>query len=305
MNNILLYVVYHDDISFKICYDDLCQYPWIRFIKIETTKYCESIFFDYLLEHYETLKDYDFVGMITYSFASKIELSTLLDAHKNITEGKFNDFDIIGLRQLKYTIGDESQIGITKHLVRLLNKVGFLPTNEVMPIHYETPIVYFKEVMKIPNSFSKRKAYFLTTRPLTLFDINASSSRPDISKELQQKADTINCNNIDWNLHLLKIIPFYSNYWLMKPQILRPFLQWARLVKDIIDNDPVLAYENSNYKANSQNLIPIFNHPWMTWHPFIMERLVCIYAYMTNARIHTYESQIKVRNNKKVFGTFN
>lgn len=306
MNNLLLYVVYHDDKSFKICYEQLYKYSWIQFIKIETTKYCESIFFDYLLEHYETWKSYDFVGMITYSFATKIELSILLDAYKNITEGKFNDFDIIGLRRLKYGIGDQSQIGIGKHLVELMNKVHYMLNKEVFEGRHEIQKVTSREVKTHSTTYSNKK----DRRVSVLASVNVSPRSHGIDNDasnLQLIPRTYQHKNlydmIDWNSHMNKVVPFYSNYWIAKSDILKPFLKWAKLVKDLIDTDPILAEENSHYKVDSKDFIPIFGRPYMTWHPFIMERMICIYAYLSKAHIHTYETAIKVRNNKKVFGT--
>lgn len=271
MNNLLLYVVYHDDESFKICYDLLYKYPWIRFEKIETTKYCESIFFKFLLDHYDDWKLYDFVGMITYSFSSKIPLETLLDAYKNISENKFNEYDIIALRKLKYKIGDHSQIGISKHLVEIMNKVFLNDVSKGINNTYDNTIRAISSRDIIKSSYRKN--------PITLHKLSF-----DIS-------------DID------KIVPFYSNYWICKPFILKSFLLWAKEVKGIMDSDTTIN-ENSYYKANSPSFIPIFNRPFMTWHPFLMERMICIYAYLIKARLYTYESTMKVTNDKKRFGKF-
>ncbi|MEX0598362.1 MAG: hypothetical protein WD512_17880 [Candidatus Paceibacterota bacterium] len=356
MNNVLLYVIYHDEKSYEICFNQLGHYYWIKFIKIETTKYCESIFFDYLLKNNSEWKNYEFVGMITYSFASKIEISTLLDANKKITEGNFKGYDIIGLRKLKYGIGEQSQIGITKHLVTLMETIGnSLPNYENNSFERkereekekgkererdggkekererdgeretererekeregeretdesrEIPIVLTKDA--ISANYTQKKANNLNSL-CTLMNKNKNkkelienqTQKPVIFYQEMIKIPEKNDDKLDWKPLIEKVTPFYSNYWIARPKFLTSFLQWAKIAKDVLDKDPVLAEENSKYKANSKDLIPIFGCPYMTWHPFIMERLICIYVYLVNARLYTYETTIKVENNKKTFG---
>lgn len=293
MNNLLLYVVYHDDESFKICYDLLYKYPWIRFEKIETTKYCESIFFKFLLDHYDDWKLYDFVGMITYSFSSKIPLETLLDAYKNISENKFNEYDIIALRKLKYKIGDHSQIGISKHLVEIMNKVLLNNVSKSLCScdQMTSPRSNILNIVNTPDNIIRS----ISSRDI----IKASYRKTPITPPKLPTLDKLSLDISDID----KIVPFYSNYWICKPSVLKSFLLWAKEVKDIMDSDTNIN-ENSYYKANSPSFIPIFNRPFMTWHPFLMERMICIYAYLVKARLYTYESTMKVTNDKKRFGKF-
>ena len=69
-NNALLYVIYHDDIS----YSEIEKYKNIdniKLLKIKQTKYFESIFFEYLYDNKNEWIFKKYVGMVTYSFEKK------------------------------------------------------------------------------------------------------------------------------------------------------------------------------------------------------------------------------------------
>lgn len=68
---LLLYMVCHDDASFKIATDYSKKYSWITPVQIPNTKYMESIVFYMLKDRYQEWKDKTHVGIIKYSFEEK------------------------------------------------------------------------------------------------------------------------------------------------------------------------------------------------------------------------------------------
>lgn len=254
---VCIFVIYHDHVSLEICHDKLSKFPWIKFMKIETTKYCESIFFEYLKSHPEEWQEFEFVGMITYSYKDKILLSTLEKMVLSINIGNFNDYDIIGLRGLHFSI--DNQCGIRNHIISIMKMV---PMPKVC-LSDNTALEPFKSVF---------------------------------NKEQIQAGFNI-------EPHMLRILPFFSNYWVIRSKYLTGYLNWSSLVKQVIEKDPIIATENSHYKTKSKRFTHIFGVPYMTWHPFLMERMICIYTYFTNLRLYVYESSLPVRNDKKKFAT--
>jgi hypothetical protein len=348
-SRVLIYVVYHDDKSYETCYKLLHQYPWAKFIKIPTTKYCESIMFDYLLEHQrEWMIGYEFVGMITYSFNNKVEIATLEEVIRKIHQNECRDLDIIGLRGLNFSIGDVSQLGIEIPLKAVMQHFSTLTFND--------DSLLGKSLGKTNNLLEKTNAEIVDTsaqkcrdtdaintpsilvKSVSVRDIknkmrgaNESSSKA-LKSILQQKFDQKldDClapsilnfleekfeekpgepaiqkdDRIDITEHIEKIIPFFSNYWLIRPLKLLSFLKWVKQVKTLMEENDSLNEElmkDSGYKVQSPSFEPIFNHPWMTWHPFVMERMICIFTYFSKLRLHVYKSAIKPKNNKRQFG---
>lgn len=340
MKKIIIYVVYHDQESYRICYNKLHRYAWARFVMIKTTKYCESIFLEYLLEHQNEWTDSEFVGMITYSFAKKIPLSTLLDAVNGIEEGRFKDVDLIGLRRLKLSIGDNAMMGIQKHLVAIMMKPqvdifgarareleSFKNIEPLRSVPLEPVSITTKDLMERARqqrtTASRAARDILHSYHSTVTSRNNLNGNAEIARSTRgfgvrnlttytcscQNVKTrqgINKQGINLDPHIERITPFYSNYWLARPSILLSYLRWAKIVREIIDNDPEISKnlsENSNYKIESEKFRPIFGHPWMTWHPFLMERMICIYAYFARLRIFTYETSIPLQNDRQTFGT--
>lgn len=283
MSKVLLYVIYHDDNSYNLCYSKLYCFKWVKFIKIKTTKYCESIFFEYLLKYEnEWINDvsYEFVGMITYSFFHKIELETILEIVDKINKGLLDHIDVIGLRGLKYNIGDQSQIGIERQLTAILSKI---PVSSLQDL--TKPDYIFKDVRKNCGNY----------------EVNCSKTVPKMDKT--DKTDTE--PKIDIKEYINEILAFFSNYWFVKPKVLQKYVYWLNVVVGIMDSDEIKSNinENSKYKLTSQKLTPIFGHPWMTWHPFILERMICIYAHLTKLHVMVIPSTIGSENNKEEFGT--
>jgi len=82
--DILIYLIYHDDVSYKriVKYE---KYDYIKMIKIESTKYFESIIFKYLFENKNEWIQKSHVGILTYTFETKIKknLDELYEIIKN------------------------------------------------------------------------------------------------------------------------------------------------------------------------------------------------------------------------------
>lgn len=84
-------------------------------------------------------------------------------------------------------------------------------------------------------------------------------------------------------IKLSEVRPFYSNYWLAKPNVFRHYLRFFKEIKNIMEENTTLSNilnQNSGYPRprNARDLIATFGYPWYTWHPFISERLICIFT---------------------------
>lgn len=104
----------------------------------------------------------------------------------------------------------------------------------------------------------------------------------DILKYLSILTNSIdNIYTKDWD----KIIPFYCNYWLAKPHIMLDYCKFINNVIEIIETSNIISQYldmNAGYKIGQNR---IFTKPYYTWHPFICERLPCIYFYHKNYTI--------------------
>lgn len=80
--NILIYLIYHDNVSYKII-EKYKDYPYVKLIYNESTKYFESNILKYLYMHKEEWNTKDYVGLLTYSFERYIRKG-LNDIYNNI-----------------------------------------------------------------------------------------------------------------------------------------------------------------------------------------------------------------------------
>lgn len=72
--DILIYLIYHDDASYKIV-EKYKNYNYIKLFYNESTKYFESNIFKYLNENKQEWTNKDYVGILTYSFERHIKFS--------------------------------------------------------------------------------------------------------------------------------------------------------------------------------------------------------------------------------------
>jgi hypothetical protein len=98
--------------------------------------------------------------------------------------------------------------------------------------------------------------------------------------------------NID-DILSLKIPVFYNNYWMAKPEWVLKYIEFYKNVVHIMENNmkiKYLLYQNSNYKGKLLEypgiLIKICGRPYYTFHPFIIERIVCFFFWAHKAKIY-------------------
>ena len=81
---------------------------------------------------------------------------------------------------------------------------------------------------------------------------------------------------------------FYCNYWIMRSSIFHKYREFVNKAMDILDTDSELVelcYQDSGYKGtmyflNQETLLQIAGKPYYTFHPFILERLVCFWVHI-------------------------
>ena len=85
---------------------------------------------------------------------------------------------------------------------------------------------------------------------------------------------------------------FYCNCWVADRDTFISYLEFAKKAMKIIDNAPEDIKEilntNPKYKGALTGkgiLEKRFGKPYYPWQPFLMERLVCVYAYIKEANI--------------------
>jgi hypothetical protein len=83
---------------------------------------------------------------------------------------------------------------------------------------------------------------------------------------------------------------FYSNLWVAKRDFFVEYLKLAKRAITVIDNAPphikYLLASNPNYPGNLVRtgiLEKRFGKPYYPWQPFLMERLICVYAHIVTA----------------------
>lgn len=213
---ILIYLIYHNDSSYQAI-KEYENYPYIKLVRIETTKYFESIIFKYLAENKNDWISKKYVGLLTYSFKRKLRIS--LDRLFNILNT--DKYDLVSLHHVK---GPYSILGGSFH--GDLKKKIF---DHVLPMFgYETPINY-----NIPT--------------------------------------------------------FFCNYWITRPIWMEKYIDFALAFIDKL-NDENDTYLQSMLNSSSQyigkltpsQLTKLFGVPYYPNHPFIMERLPCIFFWKNN-----------------------
>jgi len=197
----------------------------------------------------------------------------------------------------------------------------------IHPVQLKPPSVYFeseifRRIKEIPNTEyigiltwrSERKIQ----RKLNelIFDLNSLRKEYDLialypredSKELLEYAYTSHGNNFkilwEWLLSELKIpiepitFTFYSNLWIMKRTFFVEYIDFVNKCMKILDTIPPelnkILWSNSNYSAgslSSEQLMSRFNLPHYSFHPFIFERLICLFCH--NKKLYRFLMQKK------------
>lgn len=88
---------------------------------------------------------------------------------------------------------------------------------------------------------------------------------------------------------------FYNNYWYAKPKVLLEYREFLKKAEIELEKIPEV-YNNAGYTGNctKEELEKISGKPYYTFHPFIFERLPCIFVwYKKYSYIYTC-SEVKV-----------
>ena len=98
--------------------------------------------------------------------------------------------------------------------------------------------------------------------------------------------DKMNLNNVSG---------FFNNYWIAQPSFMKAYIKFFLEVKQIMDHDHIISLaltQNSYYPKNRSKsqltLMRTFGTPYYTWHPFVCERLICIFSCLSCASIKRY-----------------
>jgi hypothetical protein len=121
--------------------------------------------------------------------------------------------------------------------------------------------------------------------------INSEYNHPSFINIWEQLLLSLNYDIND--ILSLKIPVFYNNYWMAKPEWIKKYIAFYKNVVYIMENNnniKYLLYQNSKYKGKlleyPEILIKICGRPYYTFHPFIIERLVCFFFWIHNAKIY-------------------
>lgn len=83
---------------------------------------------------------------------------------------------------------------------------------------------------------------------------------------------------------------FYSNYWLAKPSVMLRYIEFARRARAVLEDvrDPrilAMLYSDPHYVEPPEHFKATTGLPKYTYHPFLMERLICFFCYINNLRV--------------------
>ena len=80
---------------------------------------------------------------------------------------------------------------------------------------------------------------------------------------------------------------FFCNFWLAKPDIMKLYAEFAVLMMGRMEKNYIMMNRNSRYRGrlNAEQLVALTGNDFYTLHPFIMERLPCLYLYHKNYKI--------------------
>jgi hypothetical protein len=97
----------------------------------------------------------------------------------------------------------------------------------------------------------------------------------------------------DVNLLSNDIPLFYNNYWFTRPKIMKEYRDFFKKAVILLEDDPEV-YDDACYiegKISTEKLIDISARPYYTYHPFILERLPCIFFWYKGYSIHHHKQR--------------
>jgi hypothetical protein len=77
---------------------------------------------------------------------------------------------------------------------------------------------------------------------------------------------------------------FFCNYWVAKPHVLKEYQVFVKRAAEFLEEDPDV-YADACYKEaklSPERLVEICGRPHYTYHPFILERLPCLFAHVNS-----------------------
>ena len=217
------------------------------------------------------------------------ELPVSITSYRNLftpvimPSNKYYESHLFRLPQDSLVIGDEDYVG----------HVTYSYKKKMSPIDFETVV-----------------AKYSTQN----YDLFALFPAPNI--DLYAHADTWHHGFLEiWDrlIHLLgygsyRNYPtppaFFCNYWIMKRDVFVKYKDIAKRAMDLIDTDPVLrdlcdrdsSYKGTHMRLDTERLIKIAGKPYYTFHPFVMERLICFVAQADNMRVKFVNLHDEKRN---------
>lgn len=99
--------------------------------------------------------------------------------------------------------------------------------------------------------------------------------------------------NVPPHLATAREVPvFFCNYWVATPTWMKRYIAFAQRAKHVMDTDPNMQadlWSDAEYASNNlsmERLLKVFQRPYYTHHPFVLERLPCMFFWLTNAFVH-------------------
>jgi hypothetical protein len=125
-DNIIVYVMYHDDQSLKIAEGLAGKYDWTKLQKLGRSKYFENQIFVIMDEDYEEWKNKKYVGQISYNIINKqlnaeFDIANIIEESKNadvVAFFKRSELDLLTQATLYH--GHFEQVWVS-----LLTKMGY------------------------------------------------------------------------------------------------------------------------------------------------------------------------------------
>lgn len=100
---------------------------------------------------------------------------------------------------------------------------------------------------------------------------------------------------------------FYCNYWLIRPFLLKKYINFGEKVRNIIESTPEIKIEtekNAMYFNPPGEYKIATGKKFYMYHPFIMERLPAYFAYLNNIKIRPYKRLTNFPNIKCIESDF-
>lgn len=78
---------------------------------------------------------------------------------------------------------------------------------------------------------------------------------------------------------------FFCNYWVAKPEVVKKYQEFIKKAVELLEEDSENVYDDACYvsgKLSKEKLIEITGRPHYTYHPFVLERLPCLFTHVNS-----------------------